>query len=161
MKSWDLETPKAIYNRAQPPKTVIFLKKHYSLLWVHSCIPTELLRQPSADWVYFARQHIFFECKFELVQVLFLPPFLQLTYPLLSLSSSSNPLCSLQVLLSDNTTVIEVLARVCKDHHADLACTLIRIFCHYNRVLPIVNSCLAKSIKKEGTFHASTHINWL
>ena len=56
----------------------------------------------------------------------------------------------LQLLLSDNLTVIEALATVCKDHHAELACALIQIFCHYNRVLPIVNACLAKSIKKEG-----------
>lgn len=67
----------------------------------------------------------------------------------LSLSLPS-PLCSPQLLVSDNVVVIEVLAKVCKDHHADLACTLVRIFCHYKRVLPIVNSCLAKSIKKEG-----------
>ena len=55
-----------------------------------------------------------------------------------------------QMLLSDNLTVIEALAAVCKDHHAELACNLIQIFCHYNRVLPIVNACLAKSIEKEG-----------
>lgn len=55
-----------------------------------------------------------------------------------------------QLLLSDNLTVIESLATVCKDHHAELASALIQIFCHYNRVLPIVNACLAKSIKKEG-----------
>jgi hypothetical protein len=55
-----------------------------------------------------------------------------------------------ELLLSDNLTVIEALATVCKDHHAELACALIQIFCHYNRVLPIVNACLAKSIKKEG-----------
>ncbi|CAI8014988.1 Ras GTPase-activating protein 1 [Geodia barretti] len=65
-----------------------------------------------------------------------------------------------ELLLSDNLTVIEALATVCKDHHAELACALIQIFCHYNRVLPIVNACLAKSIKKEENvatlFRAST-----
>ena len=54
--------------------------------------------------------------------------------------------------------VIEALAKVCKDHHADLAGTLIRIFCHYKRVLPIVNSCLAKSIEKEGKCTCVLHV---
>ena len=61
-----------------------------------------------------------------------------------------------QLLLSDNLTVIETLAAVCKDHHAELACALIQIFCHYNRVLPIVNACLAKSIEKEGTSNVNS-----
>jgi Ras GTPase-activating protein 1 len=64
------------------------------------------------------------------------------------------------LLVSDNVVVIEALAKVCKDHHADLACTLIRIFCHYNRVLPIINTCLGKSIEREDNvatlFRAST-----
>ena len=46
---------------------------------------------------------------------------------------------------------------VCKDHHAELASTLIHIFCQYDRVVPILTACLKKSIDKEGT---STHIIW-
>jgi hypothetical protein len=39
---------------------------------------------------------------------------------------------------------------VFKDHHAELASTLIHIFCHYDRVVPILTACLKKSIDKEG-----------
>ena len=57
---------------------------------------------------------------------------------------------SLQLLLSDDLTTIEILAKVFKDHHAELASTLIHIFCHYDRVVPILTACLKKSIDKEG-----------
>ncbi|CAI8033494.1 Ras GTPase-activating protein 1 [Geodia barretti] len=40
-----------------------------------------------------------------------------------------------KLLLSDNLTVIEALATVCKDHHAELACALIQIFCHYKTLV--------------------------
>jgi len=50
--------------------------------------------------------------------------------------------------------VIEALAKVCKDHHAELASTLIQIFCHYNRVVPITTACIAKSIESEGGWDA-------
>lgn len=37
-----------------------------------------------------------------------------------------------------------------KDHHAELASTLVHIFCQYDRVVPILTACLRKSIDKEG-----------
>ena len=46
--------------------------------------------------------------------------------------------------------MIEALANVCKDHHAQLASTLVQIFCQYNRIIPITTACIAKSIEKEG-----------
>ena len=55
-----------------------------------------------------------------------------------------------QLLLSDDLVVIEALAKVCKDHHTELASTLIQIFCEYDRVVPILPACIAKSIDKEG-----------
>ena len=55
-----------------------------------------------------------------------------------------------QLILEEDHMMIEVLAKVCRDHHAELACTLVRIFCHYKMALPIINACLAKSIDKEG-----------
>ena len=67
--------------------------------------------------------------------------------PLLSppLSSLSN-----QLILGDDLSVIEALAKVCKDHHAELACTLIQVFCHYNRAVPIITECITKSVQNEG-----------
>lgn len=55
------------------------------------------------------------------------------------------------MLLSDDLIVIEALAKVCKDHHAELASTLIHIFCSYDRIMPLMNTCLAKSVDNEGT----------
>ena len=55
-----------------------------------------------------------------------------------------------QLLLSDDLKVIEALAKVCKDHHAELASTLIHIFCAYDRVVPLINACLGKSVDNEG-----------
>ena len=66
---------------------------------------------------------------------------------------------SLQLLLSDDLTTIEILAKVFKDHHAELASTLIHIFCHYDRVVPILTACLKKSIDKEGKKHQTPLIS--
>ena len=46
--------------------------------------------------------------------------------------------------------MIEALAKVCKDHHAELASTLIHIFCTYDCLVPLINACLAKSVDDEG-----------
>ncbi len=46
--------------------------------------------------------------------------------------------------------MIEALAKVCKDHHAELASTLVHIFCTYNKVVPLITACLAKSVDSEG-----------
>ena len=54
------------------------------------------------------------------------------------------------ILGDDDLSVIEALAKVCKDHHAELASTLIHTFCHYNRVIPIMTACITKSIRNEG-----------
>lgn len=54
-----------------------------------------------------------------------------------------------ELVLSGDLKVIEALAKVCKDHHAELASTLIHIFCYYNRVIPLINACLAKSVDNE------------
>ena len=59
-----------------------------------------------------------------------------------------------QLLLSDNLMTIEMLAEVCKDHHAELASTLIHIFCRYDRVIPILAHCLTKAVEAEGVPHA-------
>ena len=66
--------------------------------------------------------------------------------------TSFPPPPSLQLLLSDDLTTIETLAKVCKDHHAELASTLIHIFIDYDRVVPIITACLGKSIESEGWF---------
>ena len=55
-----------------------------------------------------------------------------------------------QLVLSSDLAIIEALAKVCKDHHAELASTLIQIFLHYDKVIPILTECLAKSIDNEG-----------
>ena len=57
---------------------------------------------------------------------------------------------SSQVVLSSDLTVIETLAKVCVDHHAGLASTLIQIFCHHQWVLPILIECLSRSVMAEG-----------
>lgn len=59
-------------------------------------------------------------------------------------------LCS-QLLLSDDLKVIEVLVKVCKDHPVDLASSLIHIFCAYDRVVPLINACLGKSVENTGS----------
>ena len=64
----------------------------------------------------------------------------------------------MQLLLSDDLTTIEILAKVFKDHHAELASTLIHIFCQYDRVVPILTACLKKSIDKEGKSKTVTPI---
>ena len=56
-----------------------------------------------------------------------------------------------QLILSSDLKTIEALAKVCKDHHAELASTLIHIFCSYNKVVPLINACLEKSVDNEGT----------
>lgn len=65
----------------------------------------------------------------------------------------------MQLLLSDDLTTIEILAKVFKDHHAELASTLIHIFCQYDRVVPILTACLKKSIDKEGKSKTVTPIS--
>ena len=45
-----------------------------------------------------------------------------------------------------------MLAKVCKDHHAELASTLLHIFSTYDRLLPLINAYLAKSVDNEGVF---------
>ena len=54
------------------------------------------------------------------------------------------------MILSDDLKVIEALAVVCKDHHAELASTLVHIFCTYDRVVPLICACLEKTIDNEG-----------
>ena len=55
-----------------------------------------------------------------------------------------------QCILTSDLTVIEELAKVCVDHHASLASTLIQIFCHNQWVLPVIIKCLAGAIDVEG-----------
>ena len=56
----------------------------------------------------------------------------------------------LQLILSDDLKVIEVLAKVCKDHQAEMASTLLHIFSTYDRLVPLINACLVKSVDNEG-----------
>ena len=55
-----------------------------------------------------------------------------------------------QLILSDDLKTIELLASVCKDHHAELASTLVQLLCNYDKVVPIITACLAKSVESEG-----------
>ncbi|XP_064391287.1 ras GTPase-activating protein 1-like [Halichondria panicea] len=65
-----------------------------------------------------------------------------------------------ELILSPDLKMIELLAVVCKEHHAELASTIVQILCSYDQVVPVISACLAKSIEKEenmGTlFRAST-----
>lgn len=61
-----------------------------------------------------------------------------------------------QLILSDDLAIIEALARVCKDHHAELASTLIQIFLYNDMIIPILTACLAKSVEHEGRLQSHT-----
>ena len=56
----------------------------------------------------------------------------------------------LKVILDGDVSVLETLSKVCINHHSELAATLIKIFCHHQRVLQIIIDCLDRNIKKEG-----------
>ena len=99
---------------------------------------------------------------------LFSPPLLSLSFTFLFLSCSCSSFSFFvflflflgllfllfffhpKVILDGDVSVIETLSKVCVNHHSELAATLIKIFCHHQRVLQIIIDCLDRSIKKEG-----------
>ena len=52
--------------------------------------------------------------------------------------------------MDNDLVVIETMSKVFTEHHQELATTLIEIFCHHQRVLHIISTCLAKVIQNEG-----------
>ncbi len=66
------------------------------------------------------------------------------------MSVCTPPTHSFQLILSPDLKMIELLAVVCKEHHAELASTIVQILCSYDQVVPVISACLAKSIEKEG-----------
>jgi Ras GTPase-activating protein 1 len=65
-----------------------------------------------------------------------------------------------ETILSDDLVIIETLSKVCNEHHSELAGILIELFCHHQKVLPLLSKCLARAIDREDNvstlFRAST-----